>query len=242
MIDEEKTFKIFGYYSTDWAEQSHKKVVAICEECGKVRIVLKYSYRDLCASCCRLKKNLSDETRAKISASLTGKNNPMFGKIHSKEVRTKMGASLTDKNNHFYGKKHSKKAKMKMSISTSGENNPMFGKHHTKETLMKMRGENNPNWNPNLTDEEREIKRNTLEYNTWVRAVKETNNFTCVKCNTCEGELISHHLFAYWKYPEARFIIGNGVTLCKSCYNKFHRLYGYKYFTIDDFFIFCRDY
>ena len=183
MIDEEKTFKMFRYYSTDLTEYSNKKVVAICNDCGKERIILKYAYRDLCTSCCQI-----------------GKNNPNFGKKFSDEHRCKMSENHAD-----------------------------------------FSGENSSCWNPNLTDKERGIKRNTFEYNTWVRAVKETNNFTCVKCNTCESELVAHHLFAYWKYPEARFIIGNGITLCKSCHNKFHRLYDYKYFTIDDFFIFCRD-
>ena len=67
MIDEEETFKRFGYYSTDLKPKSDKKIVAVCNNCGKVRIVQKKAYRDLC-HLCSLK---TDEHRRKLSESIT---------------------------------------------------------------------------------------------------------------------------------------------------------------------------
>lgn len=51
MILEEETYRKFGYYPSDWAPRSHKKILAACDECGKVRVISKGAYRSLCKSC-----------------------------------------------------------------------------------------------------------------------------------------------------------------------------------------------
>ena len=51
MINEEATFEQFGYHSTDLTPKSCKKIVAICDDCGKVRVLSKSDYRALCISC-----------------------------------------------------------------------------------------------------------------------------------------------------------------------------------------------
>jgi DNA-directed RNA polymerase subunit RPC12/RpoP len=51
MILEEETFKKFGYYPRDLALKSNKRVLAKCDECGKIRETTKYRYRALCRSC-----------------------------------------------------------------------------------------------------------------------------------------------------------------------------------------------
>ena len=53
MIDEEATFKKFGYYGYDLKAQSAKKIVAVCDDCGKVRFPQKSRYHALCGSCCK---------------------------------------------------------------------------------------------------------------------------------------------------------------------------------------------
>lgn len=51
MIDEEATFEKFGYYPRDLSLHSKKRVVAVCDECGIVRIIPKGGYHALCRSC-----------------------------------------------------------------------------------------------------------------------------------------------------------------------------------------------
>lgn len=51
MILEEETFKEYGYYSKDLSKGSHKKVIAKCDDCGKVRKIENKAYRDLCHQC-----------------------------------------------------------------------------------------------------------------------------------------------------------------------------------------------
>lgn len=56
MIDEDRTMQLFGYVSSDLGEYSKKKVVRVCEECGKYQIVTKKGTNELCASCTHLKR------------------------------------------------------------------------------------------------------------------------------------------------------------------------------------------
>jgi len=54
---EEETFKKFGYYPSDLSPHSNKKILAACDDCGKVRVTSKNYYCGLCSSCCRKGKN-----------------------------------------------------------------------------------------------------------------------------------------------------------------------------------------
>ena len=62
MIDEEATFEMFGYRSTDLKKKSSRPIVAVCDDCGRVRILKMDDYRDLCHKCAMKSKKV----RAKI--------------------------------------------------------------------------------------------------------------------------------------------------------------------------------
>ena len=51
MIDEYWTFRFFGYTSESLKPKSNKKVVAVCDRCGKYRALDFCGYSDLCVSC-----------------------------------------------------------------------------------------------------------------------------------------------------------------------------------------------
>lgn len=75
-IDEIATFIQFGYYSIDLTFKSHKKIVAICSDCGKLRLQEYRQHKMLCLSCresgkrnYNFGKKLSIESRVKLSAS-----------------------------------------------------------------------------------------------------------------------------------------------------------------------------
>lgn len=92
------------------------------------------------------------------------------------------------------------------------------------------RGENNPSWNPNLTNEDRERRRRTQEGNQedWRKQVYERDNYVCQCCGQRGGRLNAHHLDGYNWCKERRFDVGNGVTLCEDCHKAFHKQYKYK--------------
>lgn len=51
MIDEDRTMQLFDYTSNQLSPKSHKKIVVVCEECGKYRVVREADYRELCNLC-----------------------------------------------------------------------------------------------------------------------------------------------------------------------------------------------
>lgn len=90
------------------------------------------------------------------------------------------------------------------------------------------RGATHPSYKPHLTEEHR-IKRRSLWANhEWSRAVKERDHFTCQVCRDDRGgNLVSHHINSYNKFPELRLLISNGITLCENCHKNFHNLFGH---------------
>lgn len=114
MILEEETYKQFGYYPSDYAQGSHKKIVAKCDECDKVRAVDKRDYNPLCRSC-----------------NVRGERGPFYGCHHTDAAREVM--SKTHK-----GKKLSEEVRKKMSDAHKGEKNYFYGCHHTDATRKKL--------------------------------------------------------------------------------------------------------
>lgn len=65
------------------------------------------------------------------------------------------------------------------------------------------------------------------EYKAWRRAVFERDDFTCQTCGKRGIKLNAHHKKSYAYYPEGRYDISNGITLCEACHKSLHRRSGY---------------
>lgn len=107
-------------------------------------------------------------------------------------------------------------------------------KHHycsveceRKDREVRFGKDNNPSWNPNLTNEERIQKRKFKEYYLWRDTVFKRDKYTCQYCNKYGGKLNAHHLDSYNEFIDTRLDIDNGITLCEECHKNFHRTYGY---------------
>lgn len=98
-------------------------------------------------------------------------------------------------------------------------------------------GENHPNYNPNLTDEEREKGRNLYKHKLkeWRKNVLARDFHTCKCCFKKGGVLHAHHLNGYHWCKEERYDVDNGATLCESCHREFHHIYGFKNNTKEQF-------
>jgi 5-methylcytosine-specific restriction endonuclease McrA len=88
------------------------------------------------------------------------------------------------------------------------------------------RGENHPNYNPNLTDKDREKDRVIPGYYKWRKSVYERDNYTCQVCGSKSGDIVAHHIESYASNPELRTDIDNGIVMCEGCHIKFHSIYG----------------
>ena len=215
MIDEARTLEIFGYNVKDLAPQSHKKIVAICEECGNVRVTSMQTYTmqkypELCQTCIynnpERGKNISianigrhyptDETRAKMSAS--GKKRKA-----TPETLERMRIAHT-------GIMHTQEAKDKMAAAHIGVSSPS--------------GKNHYNWKGGITPVMHSI-RMSMAYRCWRAAVFERDNYTCQMCNVRGGYLQAHHIEPVHDNKNTLLIfdVNNGITLCKKCHNKTKR-------------------
>lgn len=83
-------------------------------------------------------------------------------------------------------------------------------------------GSNNPNWKGGVTPENH-ILRNNAEYNQWRTAVFTRDKYTCQKCKDDKGgNLEAHHIKDWSNYPELRYDVDNGTTLCRTCHGEAH--------------------
>ncbi len=94
--------------------------------------------------------------------------------------------------------------------------------------IKKRTGENNHNWNPDLTNEERLIRRHYPEYIKWRNKIYKRDKYYCQKCNIKGYDLNAHHVINYSSNKELRLDEDNGITFCKSCHKQFHKKYGIK--------------
>lgn len=164
------------------------------------------------------RKPLTKEHRKKLSLAhkgiFDGSKNPFYGKKHSQETRNKI--SLAGK-----GRKDTEETRNKKSESNKGKHKYWLGKKMSVETRKKMsfahKGEKAPNWRGGVT-KINQIIRTGLEYRLWREAVFMRDNWTCIWCNKRGGILNADHIKPFAYFPELRFSIDNGRTLCRECH------------------------
>ncbi|SHJ28388.1 hypothetical protein [Clostridium magnum] len=185
-----------------------KKIKVRCFICGKEKEINPYTFKHhkhfYCSRKCQIKGH---------SLLYSGKNHPNYSDDTQVLVNCKNCGkefykikSQFEKYDHHYCSKE---------CQAEG----------FKNQLVK---ENNPHWNPNITDEEREKNRHFLEYNKWRIEVFERDNYTCQCCGDNKGgNLRAHHILNYAKHKKLRLDVENGKTLCHICHKNFHDKYGY---------------
>ena len=85
-------------------------------------------------------------------------------------------------------------------------------------------------WNAPTPSYQRKQIRLSEKYEEWRQAVLERDGYTCQCCGS-KMNLQVHHKNNFLDYPEQRFEISNGITLCKKCHfgtekTSFHSIYG----------------
>jgi 5-methylcytosine-specific restriction endonuclease McrA len=123
----------------------------------------------------------------------------------SKERNKKIGL-------YRLGKKSSDETKEKIRQKLLGNNNGKgnYGK----------KGELAPNWRGGTTKMS-EIIRGSTEYKLWRESVMKRDKWTCIWCgyrSKGSGDIHADHIKPFSLYPELRFAIDNGRTLCVGCH------------------------
>ena len=186
----------------------------------------------------RNRKPHSEETKRKISESQKGPKGFWYGKKQSPESIAKRVANSVGKGT--YGMKFTEEHKKKLSEARMGKEPWNKGKQLSDEIREKLSaahmgqvpwnkgkhhvaviGEKNPNWKGGVSNENNKI-RASIEYSQWRKLVFERDNFNCQECNQHGGNLHAHHIKPFSDYPDDRFNIENGQTLCEACHRKVH--------------------
>ena len=152
---------------------------------------------------------LSDKAKENIS-------NGHYGLKHSKETKKKIGRK-GDKNKNWKG---GKPKCLDCGKLLSNYNNKRC-------SICSKKGNNSPMWKGGITKERVKIWFSN-EYKIWRKLVFKRDNYICKKCNkrSRKGkrlELEAHHIKLFSTFPEFRFDVKNGITLCKKCHNKTKR-------------------
>jgi len=113
----------------------------------------------------------------------------------------------------------------KLGILAKGRISPMKGRNHSVASIKSMSknrsGEKNWAWKGGITPIHTKI-RNNKQGREWRLMVLGRDNFTCKHCGIRGIHFHVHHIKEFAKYPELRFQVSNGITLCRECHNKIH--------------------
>jgi hypothetical protein len=102
-----------------------------------------------------------------------------------------------------------------------GATMPMEARIRISEAL---KGNKGSGWKGGITPLNKLI-RGSLEYRLWRESVFKRDDYTCIWCGIRSGNgkaIILHadHIKPFAHYPELRFAIDNGRTLCIDCHKK----------------------
>lgn len=154
------------------------------------------------------------------------------GKVRTAEHRKNISIAAKNrkwKPDEAYKEKMSKIAKEKgYGKWHKGRKRPLW----VREKLSKAKeGSNAPNWKGGISPQH-QIIRGSLKYQLWRASVFARDRYACQKCGAKSGwnkklkmrnKIHAHHVKAFSKYPELRFDINNGITLCVDCHIKIHK-------------------
>ena len=171
-----------------------------CEICGKEKYRRPSELKKSKHICCR-------ECRSELY-----KKHPEIVKNLDKGWGWNKGMSKANGDNLSYGKPRSKKTKKKISKALQGRK---LSEQH-KEALSKARIE--------LFDRIGRIGKHERGWKSarWRRAIYKRDNYKCQVCSSIYN-LYAHHILSWKDYPELRYDLDNGITLCNDCHKKIHK-------------------
>lgn len=96
-------------------------------------------------------------------------------------------------------------------------------------------GEKSNWWKGGITDKNKALRK-SVKFKMWREAVFKRDDWTCQECKIRGGELHPDHIKPFSLFPDLRFELSNGRTLCATCHRN-TPTWGMnaKYLKIEDF-------
>ena len=223
MINNDKTLSEKYFEKKGYKPKGEKK----CESCGKNFTI--YLKRDL-----ERKKYCSKKCFGKINSKLNNLKPP----LPTHETRKKVGKILSEKMKlglipkpplptEEARKKAGKTLSEKMRLGIIPKPSGGHTKEARKKAGLKIRGENHPRWIKDRSKIKRSRFNNSFRNEgpiaSWRKTIFERDDYTCQKCYQKGNKLNAHHIKSWALFPELRFEISNGLTLCVTCHKKEHK-------------------
>jgi hypothetical protein len=145
-----------------------------------------------------------------------------LGRKHTKETREKMSEA-------HKGIKKTEEWKKKLGDAKRGKKRPPLSREWKKNLSESMKknghfppvkhGKDHPRWKGGVTSANN-LLRSSKEYKLWRQAVYSRDGYACVWCGAkgTGANLQADHIKPFALFPELRFAIDNGRTLCKACH------------------------
>jgi hypothetical protein len=161
------------------------------------------------------------EHRKNLSLAHKGQIPKNLSMLHTEEIRKKISNTRKGQPSPNKGKKFSQEHKEKLSLARKGIKLSLETRRRISEG---HRGNKSYLWKGGITPINRVI-RHSFEYKLWRKAIFERDNYSCIWCGARNGNgkaIILHadHIKPFALFPELRFAIDNGRTLCKDCHAK----------------------
>lgn len=176
----------------------------------------------------------SIETRKKMSESKIGKAGNNLGKRHSEETKKLIGEKSREVwSNPEYRKRMSDFKKLHPLNYWLGKKRPspsLETRRRMSEAQKRIGnkppvryGEKNNKWKGGISKNCPYKHYRNKEYIYWRKQVFERDNYTCQLCGIRGGVILHpHHLKSYTRFPEFRYDVNNGKTLCIDCHREIH--------------------
>lgn len=133
-------------------------------------------------------------------------------RIHSKKTKKKISDTLKRK-----GIKPPSRKGVHWDEQEKNRRKEFAIKNNSAKFLPRYSGDKHWNWKGGITPINHKI-RQSKEYKLWRESVFERDDYTCVWCGAKGGKLNADHILPFAYYPELRFAIDNGRTLCVDCH------------------------
>lgn len=174
-------------------------IIRSCKICGKEIKTYPSLNQRFCSVQCR---NISHRKRIKTHC-LSCNKEFEYRPSHNRKY-----CSLKCRDSHKeFIERRAKTQFKKGDIRISDKNNYWFGKDLSGANNARYKGENC----------KRKEQRNDPLYVWWTKQVKKRDKNVCkINNKDCSGYNIVHHILGWTEFPELRYEINNGITLCQA--------------------------